>query len=203
MMKMRAYRIQERDIILWALMALNLIFESFIVFTSVSSLTKGIQIISIAMLFIFTLTIITKQLVLLNITRRSYTMKMQAYRIQERDINRFSKINQLTMQLDITLCVLMVVILLFELLIMSVLPHPLIKGVQIVLIAMLLILVLTIITKQIVLSNIIKRADKVTKEETEISRKPTIYHSSLKTMSDSLLIVIIIFLIVIKCIAIL
>ncbi|MBF2226310.1 hypothetical protein H3966_10980 [Staphylococcus epidermidis] len=203
MMKMRAYRIQERDIILWALMALNLIFESFIVFTSLSSLTKGIQIISIAMLFIFTLTIITKQLVLLNITRRSYTMKMQAYRIEERDINRFSKINQLTMPLDITLCVLMVVNLIFELLIMSVLPHPLIKGVQIVLIAMLLILVLTIITKQIVLSNIIKRADKVTKEETEISRKPTIYHSSLKTMSDSLLIVIIIFLIVIKCIAIL
>lgn len=202
-MKMRAYRIQERDIILWALMALNLIFESFIVFTSLSSLTKGIQIISIAMLFIFTLTIITKQLVLLNITRRSYTMKMQAYRIEERDINRFSKINQLTMPLDITLCVLMVVNLIFELLIMSVLPHPLIKGVQIVLIAMLLILVLTIITKQIVLSNIIKRADKVTKEETEISRKPTIYHSSLKTMSDSLLIVIIIFLIVIKCIAIL
>ena len=130
-------------------------------------------------------------------------MKMRAYRIQERDINRFSKINQLTMPLDITLCVLMVVNLIFELLIMSVLPHPLIKGVQIVLIAMLLVLVLTIITKQIVLSNIIKRADKVTKEETEISRKPTIYHSSLKTMSDSLLIVIIIFLIVIKCIAIL
>lgn len=200
---MRAYRIQERDITLWALMALNLIFESFIVFTSLSSLTKGIQIISIAMLLIFALIIITKQFVLLNITRRQQLMKIQAYRIQERDINRFSKINQLTMPLDITLCVLMVVNLIFELLIMSVLPHPLIKGVQIVLIGMLLILVLTIITKQIVLSNIIKRADKVTKEETEISRKPTIYHSSLKTMSDSLLIVIIIFLIVIKCLALL
>lgn len=130
-------------------------------------------------------------------------MKMQAYRIQERDINRFSKINQLTMPLDITLCVLMVVNLIFELLIMSVLPHPLIKVAQIVLIAMLFILVLTIITKQLVLSNIIKRANKVTKEEAEISHKPIIYHSSLKTMSDSLLIVIIIFLIVIKCIALL
>ena len=130
-------------------------------------------------------------------------MKIQAYRIQERDINRFSKINQLTMPLDITLCVLMVLNLVFEAFIVFTSPSLLIKGIQIVLIGMLLIFVLTIITKQIMLSNIIKRADKVTKEEAETSQKPTIYHSSLKTMSDSLLIVIIIFLIVIKCLALL
>ena len=128
-------------------------------------------------------------------------MKIQAYKIQERDINRFSKINQLSMPLDITLCILMVLNLTFELFIMSALPSPLIKGVQIVLIAVLIIFVLTIITKQIVLSNIIRRANKVTKEEADISQEPIIYHSSLKTMSDILLVIIILFLIVLKCLS--
>ncbi|MFW3619503.1 hypothetical protein [Staphylococcus caprae] len=128
-------------------------------------------------------------------------MKIQAYKIQERDINRFSKINQLSMPLDITLFVLMIVNLIFELLIMSVLPNPLIKGVQIVLIAVLLIFVLSIIIKQIVLSNIIRHADKVTKEEANISHEPIIYHSSLKTVSDILLVVIVVSLVVLKCLS--
>lgn len=129
-------------------------------------------------------------------------MKIKAYKLREKDIDRFSKINQLSLPLDIALCVMMVFNLTFELLRLTT-QATIVKGINIGLIVLLIVFVIAVITKQIILSRIIKNAEKVTHQEAKTSNdQPIIYHSVLKTVSDSLLVLIILGLIVMKFLSI-